>query len=168
MRSCNLSRRWGRCKNICLHRVLSNSKEKITYAPRSVPALCQYSVCFWFQLRQVRLNFEKILCSDSLSYGKTIWTNSEKTQFNLYQGSILAFFSSWILWIFLEVQKVLILSSEHTKRSKPKKLVPFEWLDGVEKLSLQSLPEYNEFFNQLRNCNQLKKIFLKLSIPNDC
>ena len=43
--------------------------------------------------------------------------------------------------------------------SETKRFFPNEWFDSVEKLSHQSLPAYDEFFSQLRNCNPLDEAF---------
>ena len=45
------------------------------------------------------------------------------------------------------------------KTSETKGYFPHEWFDNVEKLSHQSLPSYDAFYNRSRNCNPLNKTF---------
>ena len=52
------------------------------------------------------------------------------------------------------------------KTSETKRFFPYEWFDSVEKLSQQSLPAYDEFSSQLRNCNPLDKTLKNQNLTN--
>ena len=53
------------------------------------------------------------------------------------------------------------------KMNEIKNFSPYEWFDCAEKLSHQSLPAYDDFFSQLRNCNPLDDSFSDYQNPKN-
>ena len=45
------------------------------------------------------------------------------------------------------------------KTNDTKGFFPYDWFDRPEKLTCLALPQYNEFFSRLRNCNPLDKAY---------